>query len=319
MLTPLDWRRRLLGAYLAWHFTQLLPFAAELFSSAGMLPDAWTSPLMRAFPNVLGVSDGPVFVVALVATGALAGLALALGRAPRVAAAVAFFVLACLFGRNPLIRNPSLPYVGLLLLAVVSSRGAHVSREVRRVLWILLAVGYAYSGLTKLAAPSWSDGTALAAILVNPLAYPHASALLAIPSFLLAALTYATLSLELAFPLLALHRRTRPWAWLAMTGLHLGLLVLIDFADLTIGMLLAHAFVYDDAWRLRLRRFQRRHRAPHLERDPSEHLVVGQLAANEEGAVHHHPNRRAKLQSRLDLPEHLERGRDRVPGTELLC
>lgn len=280
MLIPVDWRRRLLGAYLALHFVQLIPFATELFSSAGMLPDASMSPLMRAFPNVLGVFDGPLFVVALVTLGALAGFALALRRAPRVAAWVAFFVLACVFGRNPLIRNPSLPYVGLLLLAVASSRGAHVSREVRRTLWILLAVGYAYSGLTKLAAPSWSDGTALAAILTNPLAYPHAAALVALPTFVLAALTYATLFLEIAFPALALHPRTRPWAWLAMTFLHLGLLVLIDFADLTLGMLLVHLFVYDDAWRRRLR--ERRHRPAHGERDPAQHLVRRQLAANEE-------------------------------------
>ena len=37
--------RVLLGAYLFVHFAQLLPWAGEVFSSAGMLPDAAQSPL----------------------------------------------------------------------------------------------------------------------------------------------------------------------------------------------------------------------------------------------------------------------------------
>ena len=35
-----------------------------------------------------------------------------------------------------------------------------------------MAVGYTFSGVTKLPSPSWRDGTALARILDNPLARP---------------------------------------------------------------------------------------------------------------------------------------------------
>ena len=38
-----------------------------------------------------------------------------------------------------------------------------------------------------------------------------------------------------------------------MVIMHLGILVLIDFADLTCGMLMVHAFTFDPAW-LRTRR-----------------------------------------------------------------
>src|SRR5262249_29249871 len=36
--------------------------------------------------------------------------------------------------------------------------------------------------------------------------------------------------------------------WLAMVSLHLGLLLLINFSDLTVGMLILHLFTFDPAW-----------------------------------------------------------------------
>jgi predicted DCC family thiol-disulfide oxidoreductase YuxK len=60
--------------------------------------------------------------------------------------------------------------------------------------------------------------------------------------------TWSALGLELLFAPLALFRRIRPWIWLAMIGLHLGLLVMVDFADLTLGMLLIHFLTFDPAW-----------------------------------------------------------------------
>lgn len=243
-----DWRSVILGGYLAYHFAALVPWATELFSREGMLPRGTLSPLLHAFPNVLALHDGWLFVTLFVASGALAATLLALGVRRRATALWCLFVLACVFGRNPLIRNPSLPYVGLALLAVVATRGERIPKAVLHALWILLAVGYTYSGLTKLAAPSWIDGTAFGHVLQNPLAYEHAALVSALPSWLLATATYGVLALEILFPLLALSRRARPWAWLAMTALHVGLLLLIDFADLTAGMLVIHAFVFDERW-----------------------------------------------------------------------
>src|SRR5687767_916850 len=40
--------------------------------------------------------------------------------------------------------------------------------------WILMALGYTYSGAAKLVSPSWLDGTAIAQIMENPLARPGA-------------------------------------------------------------------------------------------------------------------------------------------------
>lgn len=244
-----------LGSYVALHFASLLPWAVEIFSNRGMLPDGRLSPL----PNLLALVDTPFVVLAVVAAGALAGFALAAGARDRIAAAIALLVSACLFGRNPLIANPAMPYVGLLLFAWAASPAAGERRAwssaILRALWIAMAVGYSYSGITKLAAPSWVDGQAFYYVLSNPLARDTAvrDLMLTLPAWTLKAFTWGTLALEIGFAPLALSRRARPWLWTAMLGMHVGLLLLIDFADLTLGMVVLHVCTFDPSWVTRIR------------------------------------------------------------------
>jgi predicted DCC family thiol-disulfide oxidoreductase YuxK len=122
--------------------------------------------------------------------------------------------------------------------------------SVFRAAWIVMAVGYTYSGLTKLASPSWLDGSALRHVLENPLARPGAlrDLLLALPAPALGVLTWGTLALEIAFAPLSLAARARRWLWAAMLALHLGLIALVDFADLSLGMVMLHLFTFDPAW-----------------------------------------------------------------------
>ncbi|MGH1344837.1 MAG: hypothetical protein ACRBN8_24970 [Nannocystales bacterium] len=243
-----------LGSYVAVHFGALLPWAAEVFSNRGMLPDGNASPILRAFPNILALCDAPSLVVALVLLGAAAGIGIAVGKLDRIAAGVALFVSACLFGRNPLIANPAMPYIGLLLFAWAASPRRVDARAwspaVLRALWIAMAVGYSYSGITKLAAPSWVDGHAFFYILSNPLARPGLvrELLLSAPGWSLKALTWGTLGFEIAFAPLALVKRARPWLWAGMLGMHFGLVVLLDFADLSLGMVVLHICTFDPAW-----------------------------------------------------------------------
>jgi predicted DCC family thiol-disulfide oxidoreductase YuxK len=61
-------------------------------------------------------------------------------------------------------------------------------------------------------------------------------------------MTWSALALELLAAPLALVKRLRPWVWLALLAMHLGLIVLIDFVDLSVGMLIIHAFTFDPAW-----------------------------------------------------------------------
>lgn len=56
------------------------------------------------------------------------------------------------------------------------------------------------------------------------------------------------LGLELMFGPLALLPRSRPWLWMAIVAMHLGLVLVVDFADLSLGMLVFQAFALDPAW-----------------------------------------------------------------------
>ena len=259
--------RVILGLYLVCHFAQLLPYGAELFSQRGMLPTASASPILYAFPNVFAVCDAPWFVTVLLLIAVLLSGLFLLGRFDRAAAIGLWYLWACLFGRNPLIANPSLPYVGLLLLAHAGlpaapygswSRRKHIEpgtewrmpAAIYGVVWILMAVGYSYSGYTKLISPSWWDGSAFAHILQNPLVRPSLLRewLLALPPVFLQCLTWSALGAELLFAPLALVRRLRPLLWGLLLVMHVGLIALIDFADLSLGMVMLHLFTFDPGW-----------------------------------------------------------------------
>jgi predicted DCC family thiol-disulfide oxidoreductase YuxK len=255
------------GVYLVIHFAMLLPYGAELFSNRGVLPDAGASPLIGLFPNVLAAFDSPYAVTALLVVAITAAASFAIGLRDRIAAVGLWYVLACLFGRNPLIANPSLPMVGWMLLAHaflpsapfgsfdargrVDPRGGwRFTPAVFAATWIVMSLAYTYSGFTKLASPSWVDGTAMARILDNPLARPGwiRDLALAMPAFVLRPLTWAVVGLEFMFAPLALLPRARPWIWLLMVVMHVGLLLVVDVADLTFGMLVFHLFAFDPAW-----------------------------------------------------------------------
>ncbi len=259
--------RAVFAAYLFVHFVQLAPWAAELFSNRGLLPDGSASPLLGLFPNVLALWDGPIFVTALVIVAAGLSLLFGAGRHDRAAAVALWYVWACLHGRMPLITNPGMAYVGWMLVAHAflppapygswAARGRsdpannwRMPEGIFLVAWTLMALGYSYSGYTKLISPSWLDGTALARVLDNPLARPGPvrEALLALPDAVLRPSTWAALALELGFAPLALVRRLRPWLWGTMLAMHLGLIVVIDFADLSLGMVMLHLFTFDPAW-----------------------------------------------------------------------
>jgi len=257
--------RVIFGLYLLQHFLGLLPWGGELFSSAGVLPNGSFSPLMHLFPNIFALWDSPLFVESSLCVGAVLSLFLIVGKLDRVAAVLIWYLLACLYGRNPLIGNPSLPFIGWLLLAhalmPLQSRGRAIENEygmgaakppadIYVAAWILMSLAYTYSGYTKLISPSWLDGSALSRVLSNPLARDTflRTFLLGLPPWILKAATWSGFTLELSFSPLALFRKVRPLLWLAMICMHLGLLVLVNFSDLTAGMLILHFFTFDPAW-----------------------------------------------------------------------
>jgi predicted DCC family thiol-disulfide oxidoreductase YuxK len=259
--------RALLGVYLFIHFVHLLPWSAELFSSEGLLPQARLSPLHPVFPGLYSLSDAPWFVYATISVAAAAAFAFAAGWRDRPAAFFMWFVLASLFVRNPLIANPSMPYVGFMLLAHLfvptapygsaaardrtdPDGGWSLPRSVFLAGWVVLALSYTYSGYTKLLSPSWVAGDNISFVLQNPLAraWLLRDFFLWLPPIFLTLLTWTVLYVELLFAPIALWSRARPWVWVIMLLIQFGFLFLLNFADLTIGMLLFHLFTFNPNW-----------------------------------------------------------------------
>src|SRR5262245_35106428 len=108
--------RVVFGLYLLQHFLALLPWGKELFSSAGVLPKVSLSPLTHVFPNILSLADSPFFVEACLMAAAVLSVFFTMGKFDRVAALLLWYLWACFYGRNPLIGNPSMPFIGWLLL-----------------------------------------------------------------------------------------------------------------------------------------------------------------------------------------------------------
>jgi hypothetical protein len=215
------WFRIAFGLYLAVHFAHLLPWGRELFSREGVLADPRLNPTYGILPNVLARWDTPGAVTAFLAVMVVLSLLLALGVARRAAAVALWYGWACLFNRNVLISNPSIAYVGLLLLltALVPTKepyrlGGRRSEEdefyfpagVFHAAWILMAVGYTFSGALKLASPSWVDGTAFWHVVNNPLARDSwlRDIVLTLPMWVFRGLSWGALALvaALAFPVI---------------------------------------------------------------------------------------------------------------------
>jgi predicted DCC family thiol-disulfide oxidoreductase YuxK len=226
--------RVLFATYLLAHFLFLLPRVREGSSMTGLL-----------------------------SVGAVLSVFFGIGLYDRLAALGLGLVWTCLFGRDPLLANPSILFIGGLLLAHVllppapygswAARGRadpgggwRMPPALFAAAWIVLALSYTYSGYTKLVSPSWRDGTALSRMLDNPLVRPGwlRETLLALPPGLLHLGAWIMLALELAFAPLALLPHLRPWLWGMMFLMHLPLLAWIDFT----GLVMLHLFTWDPGW-----------------------------------------------------------------------
>ena len=254
------------GLYLLQHFLWLIPVGPELFSNQGVLADPRLNPTHGLLPNPLEWWGHPAFVTGFLIGLSALSVAFMLGYRRRWAAGLLWFGWACLFNRNNLISNPSLPYVGLILLfctlvpegeplSITGGRGRKPGEWffpafVFLGAWALMAVGYTFSGVVKLASPSWVDGTAFRHLLENPLARPGVvrDLFLGLPDGFIALLTWGILAAEIAFLPLMAHRLSRLIAWLGMLAMHLGIVLMVDFADLSFGMVMLHWFTFDPTW-----------------------------------------------------------------------
>ena len=261
-----QWRifQAFFGLYLAYHFYQLIPHAEELFGRHGMISNPQWSPTYAYFFNILHLIDHSAILLQLF-LGCLTILSILFAFRicyPRVVAFCLWYGWACLLNRNVLISNPGIPYVGLLLLAAslitLTPSKTHDHLELNPHVfpwiywggWTLYALGYTVSGLHKLQSPSWLDGSALHHVLRSPLSRDHflCHYLLEAHPIVLQMSTWGSLLAEISFLPLGIFYHTRKYYWWAFLALHFGVLLLVNFTDLTLGILMMHFFLLDMRW-----------------------------------------------------------------------
>jgi predicted DCC family thiol-disulfide oxidoreductase YuxK len=251
------------GVVLCVTLLRLLPFAGELFSGE-LFSGQGLMPLPSA---ALGFLDDPHAARGVVALGAAAAAALALGLRDRWAALVLWLVWALLQARNPLTGDSGTAFVGwVLLLHAALPRAPFGSLDARGRLdpgggwcfpaplrtaaWVLLAVSTSYSGLTKLARPTWRDGQALGDLLHGPLARDGflRDLLAGLSPGATQLLSFALLGLLIVAGPAALWPRLRPWIWLLLAAASLAVLVTVDSPDAGLGRLALLGLCFQPSW-----------------------------------------------------------------------
>ena len=251
--------RIIFGSYLLFHFIQLIPFGTEIWSNQGILPNENVN-ITYGFPNLLNQFDNPNHISIVLYTLCFCSILLISGFQRQFASILLWLGWVFLFNRNNLISNPSIPFVGwLLLCCVVIPKGEKFTLfsipktnwEMPRIIiigaWIIMSLSYTISGIDKLNAPSWANGNAIYYLLQNPLArnWNLRSFFLSFPKDVLKVITFLILFIEISFAFFAFFKKTRFLIWTLMILAHLGILLLVDFADLTIGMLMIHFFTFE--------------------------------------------------------------------------
>ncbi len=267
--------RIIFGLYLTVHFGQLRynGYASELFSNEGVIKDVTILPAYKKLPLFTFLFDDVISINIFMTFLILASIVFTMGYCRRRISIFLFYGWISLFNRNPLISNPSIGYIGWLLLAcalipagerlgfmlTAKQRTDEFTKnkyrwEVPDVLfygsWIVVGISYTASGIHKLQCPSWIDGSALYYVLTSPLVRqdnPIVYLLLNTP-YATQMMTWGSLFLEVSSLFLGTFRRMRSTYWLMYMGFHFGILTSVNFTDLTLGMIVMHLFTFDASW-----------------------------------------------------------------------
>lgn len=219
-----------LSAYLAFHFLSLLPYAQELFGAQGLLADHSKNLTGKYWPDVFAMLP-PWGAYALVLALGIYSLALPFQRLWPWVPAILGVGWLLLFGANNFIVNPGTALMAWLLFAL-----GLIPRDVANApripqgfyfsLWILLAMGFSFDGLSRLdQLPSLSGANSIEPIL-----------------------QWLFLGLELlSFPLIA-TALGRKYFWTLMFVLQIVLLSFGRSTDLSAALVIVQLFVFDPAW-----------------------------------------------------------------------
>ena len=250
-----------LGAYLLFILLTSLCSSSEIWSSRGIAPHPETNLTYGIFPNLLNYYDSPSQIKIFILILSLLSLFFTLGYGRQLVSFLLWYGWACLLNRNNLTLNPSIPYIGWLLLACcfippgeplsLTKRkpGWEMPELILKGAWILFVLGYFFSGIDKLHSASWIDGSALKKIMTCPLGHSWNSIFIkVIPGSLILCLNWLTITAELLCLPFALFKQTRKWAWLSASFIQLEISLSLNIYPIFFGMLTIHLFLYDKDW-----------------------------------------------------------------------
>ena len=112
-----------------------------------------------------------------------------------------------------------------------------------------MVAGYSFSGWMKLQSPSWIDGSAVLHVLIIRPARcgPARDFLLALPASLLQPMTWGCLAAELHPSTEFLASSQNHYLVRTRSHKHCDSFV-VNFTDLTVGMLMIHLFTWNPGW-----------------------------------------------------------------------
>lgn len=237
--------RQIFGFYCLIHFIQLLPYAQELFDLNNMSYDSKLGPTFLLFPNIIHFIGPELLLIILI----FFSITFIINILPRTSSAIICYGWAAMLNTNVLIYNPGIPYIGWLLL-IMSIDPECKNPYFYWFSWFLTNINYTISGIHKLQCPSWIDGTALIYIISSPLARDNCfrNLLWKAPILFLKISNWLALMLEIFSLPLGTFKYTRFWFWIMHIVFHLVILLVINFSDLTIGMMMIHFYLFDKKW-----------------------------------------------------------------------
>jgi hypothetical protein len=222
--------RSCLGLTWAWTLgVKLMDFRAH-YTEDGVLPFSLIEGLsFKASLNFISSSafwQASVFALALGSS-----ILLVFNFRPFFSSVLVWITGISILSRNELVINGADHYVVMLSFWSMLLSNKHTKVASMAGYFAQLAILYFFAGLAKVYFVPWQDGSAMRDILdLDILTRPHSRLLLDF-GLLLKAITWGTLAIEIIAPLAILaglfHLRTRFMVFLALSSLHVGIMILL--------------------------------------------------------------------------------------------
>jgi hypothetical protein len=197
--------------------------------------------------SILSILASPSYIWACYLTLLLSAICLTLGLLTRAASVIVYLVWISMFHRNPFWINGEDAVINMLLFfamfaplgfrysidSVLSRepRGIHVVRSAwsLRLIQLSVVMIYIFSLPAKYMDDiAWRDGSAIYYVSLSTRWFRFPEINIFHSLYLSVIATYATLAVELTFPLLVWFKRTRTFALISITVLHLGVAALLS-------------------------------------------------------------------------------------------